>query len=226
MKLITVVGIGPGNIDYITKIAMDSISMSDIVVGGKRNIDVLKKIINNEKHNFILDKNDTINRNNAMSEKSYYILDSNFSDLKQYILDNIKKDITVLASGDPSVYGIADYIERAFSEMTEINIISGISSIQYAFSKVKLNMNNVYITSSHGREPNFDFIFLHDKIAMVTDSKIGPIEIAKEILSRELDYTIYVCENLSYDDENIIIGDANKILQKCNYGMCVIILNR
>ena len=47
-------------------------------------------------------------------------------------------------------------------------------------------MNDVYITSSHGKIPDFDYILSHKKVCMVTDSKIGPHEICREIQKRNL----------------------------------------
>lgn len=45
-------------------------------------------------------------------------------------------------------------------------------------------MNDIYLTSSHNRSPDFDWLLAHERIGMVTDSKIGPKEIAAEILQR------------------------------------------
>ncbi len=44
-----------------------------------------------------------------------------------------------------------------------LNVVSGISSLQYIFSKIYVDMNDVYITSSHGKVPDFDYILSHKK---------------------------------------------------------------
>ena len=90
--------------------------------------------------------------------------------------------------------------------------ISGISSLQYIFSKIFVDMNDVYITSSHGKIPDFDYILSHKKVCMVTDNKIGPHEICKEIQKRNLNKIVVVGENLSYDNERITVGKAEEIL--------------
>ena len=64
-------------------------------------------------------------------------------------------------------------------------------------------MNDVYITSSHGKTPDFDKLLGYSKVAMVTDQLIGPPEIAREILIRRLRKTLWVGENLSYPSEKI-----------------------
>ena len=174
------------------------------------------------------------------------VLGSDLASMMDQIEKNLDKDIVVLASGDPSIYGIADYINRTMSRQedpaTETNripsqrdsiqdkenlvIVPGISSIQYAFSVFKIPMNDLYITSSHGRQPDYDFIFMHDKLALVTDSKIGPRQIAQEVKDRGLDYSFYVGENLSYHNQRLTVGSADDILARDSYGMCLVILIR
>ena len=175
-----------------------------------------------------------------------FVLGSDLASMMDQIEKNLDKDIVVLASGDPSIYGIADYINRTMSSQedpaTETNripsqrdsiqgkeklvIVPGISSIQYAFSVFKIPMNDLYITSSHGRQPDYDFIFMHDKLALVTDSKIGPRQIAQEVKDRGLDYSFYVGENLSYHNQRLTVGSADDILARDSYGMCLVILIR
>ncbi len=159
VDMIYVVGIGPGEEELRTIKASRIIDEAEIIIGGKRNLETIKNC----------------------KAKRYYI-SADLEKMKTFILENLEKKILVLASGDPSLYGIGDYILRELSSHTEIEIISGISSIQYAFSAFKINMNNVYITSSHAREVDFDFLFAHDKFAMLTDQKIGPREVAEKII--------------------------------------------
>ncbi len=96
--------------------------------------------------------------------------------------------------------------------------------MQYIFSKIYVDMNDLYITSSHGKEPDFDYILSHKKVCMVTDKKIGPREISKEILNRGLKKTIVVGENLSYENEQITVGYPMEILKKENYDMNVVVI--
>ena len=139
------------------------------------------------------------------------------------VSENIEKNITVIASGDPSVYGIGKYLSKNVDN-EKMEIIPGISSMQYMFSRLKVDMNDLYMTSSHGREPNFDYLLSHSKVWMVTDSKIGPREIAREIIKRDLKKTMAVGENLSYDNEKITIGKPEDILKIENYDMNIVVI--
>lgn len=198
--MLNVVGIGPGNKDYITEIGKNIILNSDILIGGKRNLEIFDEF-----------------------DGEKIVLGSNLVEIKDYINENICKNITVIASGDPSVYGIGKYLSNNIDN-DKMEIISGISSMQYMFSKIKIDMNDLYITSSHGREPDFDYLLSHKKVCMVTDSKIGPKEIANEIIKRDLKKIIAVGENLSYYSERIIIGKPEDILKNKKYDMNIVVI--
>ena len=186
--MINVIGLGPGNTDYITKLGEKLIQNSDVVIGGKRN---LESIVDFE------------------GEKIE--ISSNLKEIVEYINNNKHKQISVIASGDPLIYGIGRYLSKNIDK-EDLNIVSGISSLQYIFSKVHIDMNDLYITSSHGKTPDFDYVLSHKKVCMVTDKIIGPKEICKQILDRNLEKTIVVGENLSYDNERITIGSPEDIL--------------
>ena len=226
--MVYVVGVGPGSGLYLTRAAEEIIDKAQLLIGGTRNIEFIRTSLG------LKEGQDT------------FVLGSDLASMMDQIEKNLDKDIVVLASGDPSIYGIADYINRTMSRQedpaTETNripsqrdsiqgkenlvIVPGISSIQYAFSVFKIPMNDLYITSSHGRQPDYDFIFMHDKLALVTDSKIGPRQIAQEVKDRGLDYSFYVGENLSYHNQRLTIGSADDILARDSYGMCLVILIR
>lgn len=198
--MINVIGLGPGNTDYITKLGEKLLKNSDVIIGGKRNLESIKDF-NGEKIE----------------------LASNLKEIIEYINDNKDKQISVLASGDPFIYGIGRYLSKNI-ESKDLNVVSGISSLQYIFSKVHIDMNDLYITSSHGKTPDFDYVLNHKKVCMVTDKIIGPKEICKEILKRNLDRTVIVGENLSYDNEKITIGSPDEILNTDEFDMCVVVI--
>ena len=198
--MINVIGLGPGNTDYITKLGEKLIQNSDVVICGKRN---LESIVDFE------------------GEKIE--ISSNLKEIVEYINNNKHKQISVIASGDPLIYGIGRYLSKNIDK-EDLNIVSGISSLQYIFSKVHIDMNDLYITSSHGKTPDFDYVLSHKKVCMVTDKIIGPKEICKQILDRNLEKTIVVGENLSYDNERITIGSPEDILNLEDFDMCVVVI--
>ncbi|AVD36868.1 cobalt-precorrin-7 (C(5))-methyltransferase [Clostridioides difficile] len=198
--MINIIGLGPGNLDYITKKGENLISTSDVLIGGKRNLESIK---------------------NFEGEK--IVLDSNLREIIEYINNNKEKQISIIASGDPLIYGIGRYISKNIDNKM-LNMVSGISSLQYIFSKIYVDMNDVYITSSHGKVPDFDYILSHKKVCMVTDSKIGPKQISREVIDRNLNKIIVVGENLSYDNEKITIAKPEEIIRMDNFDMNVVVI--
>lgn len=209
--MVYVVGIGPGDEKYMTVSAVELVGESDIIVGGDRQLETAKSILTDF----------------GIKEDSFPMLVSiknGISRAIEIIGEMQDRNIVVLASGDPTLYGIADYIIR--NTELDVYVEPGISSISYAFSRFGKNMNDVYITSSHGRNPDFDFLFCHKKIAMVTDSKIGPFEIYLEAEKRGKRYNYYIGENLSYTNERVYrfsSGEAEK-MREINFEMCVLIM--
>ena len=198
--MINIIGLGPGNTGYITKLGEKIIYSSDVVIGGRRNLESIEDF-----------KGEKI------------VLSTNLKEILEYIQNNLDKNISVIASGDPSIYGIGKYLSSNI-EHKHLNIVSGISSLQYIFSRIFVDMNDVYITSSHGKVPDFDDILSHKKVCMVTDSKIGPHEISREIQKRNLKKTVVVGENLSYENEKITIGKPEAILAVDKFDMNVVVI--
>lgn len=85
-------------------------------------------------------------------------------------------------------------------------------------------MNDIYLTSSHNRSPDFDWLLAHERIGMVTDSKIGPKEIAAEIRQRGQTRRMIIGENLSGRNERITILNADDV--SGDYDMNVVLIDK
>ncbi|PHM38839.1 precorrin-6y C5,15-methyltransferase (decarboxylating) subunit CbiE [Xenorhabdus innexi] len=215
--MITIVGIGPGTTTSQTMAALDAIGQAEVLVGGKRHLAEFPDFTG-ETHP----------------------VDADMDALMQWLEQNQHRNIVVLASGDPLFYGIGKRITGHFSKLyspefhadekhsarKNIRIISGISSVQYLCAQILLDMNDIYLTSSHGRKPDFDWLLQLEKIAMVTDNVIGPYQIAQEILAREQPRHMVIGENLSLKHEQIRCLTAEQVVQRgdVNYGLNVVII--
>ncbi|MFB0713361.1 cobalt-precorrin-7 (C(5))-methyltransferase [Buttiauxella noackiae] len=196
--MLTVVGIGPGAAEYLTFQAHRAINDAEILVGGKRQLALFAEFRGETR-----------------------LLDSDLDGLVVWLGENMAKRIVVLASGDPLIYGIGKRLAANFPP-EQLRIIPGISSVQYLCAKAAVDMNDLWITSSHGREPDFKAIAAHQKVAMVTDTIIGPHVIAQELLKRGLNPTLIIGENLSSADERIHRLRAADVAQ--SYAMNVVII--
>lgn len=197
--MIVVLGIGPGNENYRLQGTTKYLSKADIVIGSKRQLMTIPAVPASKKM--------------ALPR---------LAALKTYFEEHPEQNNVLLASGDPLLYGIGTWITANIHNQ-KIKIIPGISSIQYMFHQLELSMNDCYLTSSHGRTPDFDFLLQHSKVGMVTDQQLGPFEIGQEIKKRGLHRKIYVGERLSYPDEKITQYDETTIEQR-KYEMNVVVI--
>lgn len=206
---INVVGLGPGNIKYISSAGIDCIKEAEILVGSTRQLSDLKSIISEEQEIYILGK---------------------LGELVTYLKENIGKKITVIVSGDTGYYSLVPYLLKNLSKCI-LNIIPNISSYQYLFSRLGENWQNFRLASVHGRE--FDYVKnINDKdfagLILLTDDIRNPYEITKKLYDSGIrDVTVIVGENLSYDDEKITIleiEDYEKLNRK--FDMNVLVLKK
>ncbi|KAA1176953.1 cobalt-precorrin-7 (C(5))-methyltransferase [Photorhabdus heterorhabditis] len=177
--MITAVGIGPGDTAYLLPQAQRYITEAEVLVGGRRHLEIFSGITHETR-----------------------VLDADLASLIVWLQNNSTRHIVVLASGDPLLYGIGKLLSEYFTA-DDLRIIPGISSIQYLCAKAALDMNDIYLTSGHGRTPDFDWLLQHDKVGMVTDGRVGPWAIAQAIIQRGLNRTLIIGENLSLSNERI-----------------------
>ena len=89
MEKIKVAGLGPGNPDYILPAVKKAVAASDMVIGGKRNIESIKELLEGKEIKYI---------------------DSKLAELTEYMKQNRTKRITVIVSGDPGFYSMLNYL--------------------------------------------------------------------------------------------------------------------
>lgn len=218
--MIKVVGIGPAGSQWLTAEGKEAIQWANLVVGSPRQIESIGGLMDY-----------------SQSRQSYDSLKHLVEILNQYIAFSRKKikdceqgiskwtpDIAVLASGDPSFYGIAKYLMQIYGD-EQIKVVPGISAIQYLFSRVGKDMNDVYLTSCHGRQANYERIFSMPKIGLLTDEIHGPFEIASEAARRGENPILIIGEDLGYPEERIEMLRASEVEDR-DYAMNVVIMLR
>ena len=138
------------------------------------------------------------------------------SDIDSLVQKHTKKEnIVILASGDPLFFGLGRLLLTKISP-EQLQFYPHFSSIQLAFNKLKIPWQDVTLISLHGR--NSDLLVEHlkqgtEKIAILTDSDRNPIAIANLYLNLEIpiDYSFYVCENLTLEAGEITAFSSQEI---------------
>lgn len=205
MKKIKMIGLGPGNLEYLTFLGRKEIEKAEILIGGKRHLEEARKI-NKSGQNYELKK---------------------LNDMLIFIKENLDKNIAIVVSGDTGYYSLLNFLKR---NDIDFDVVPGITSFQYLFSRIGESWEEYTLLSLHGRDENLIDIFKESKkgVVVLTDSKNTPISISEKFLNLGFsNIEVIVGENLSYSNEIITkfkIKDYKKYIK--NYEMNVVILKK
>lgn len=181
MSLLHVVGIGPGSRDYLIPKAVDTVNNAQVLVGGKRALALFPE-----------------HRGEKM------VITGDLPKVIAFIRSNLHKEIAVLVSGDPGFHSLLPIIRKSFPG-ERIQVIPGISSVQLAYARLALPWQDATLLSLHGKELSILKEYLTaPNLALLTDPVNSPSQIAAYWLENGgTDCTVYLCEHLSYEDENV-----------------------
>ena len=124
-------------------------------------------------------------------------------EIRDYGSLEIPKDAVLLSTGDPMLAGLGEKGGE---------VIPGISSLQLAFSRLRLPLVKVAIVDGHGRDPAQAIAetvgeLRRDKIVfLIPDPGFPLADLATALLEKERDCTIALCEDLGYPAERITRG--------------------
>jgi precorrin-6Y C5,15-methyltransferase (decarboxylating) len=151
-----------------------------------------------------------------------------FSDLS-IMLDLLKssdKRVVVLSSGDPNFFGVARFLLRNLPK-ERIEIFPNVTSVQYAFARIKEPWDDAIFVSVHGRglKGAIDRIIAADKAAVLTDEVNSPAAIAKELINRGAEgYDVYLCEDLGLPTEKFTRTDVRGLVDLPTSPLNILIL--
>ena len=134
MRQVYLIGIGMGNPDLLTVRARKIIERSDCLIGAKRMLEAVQEICRPEAERTASFQNEEIARLIDRQPQGSFI--------------------SVLLSGDVGFYSGAKKLCGAMRELKEISLelIPGISSLQYLCAKLETAWDDVIVVSVHGRE--------------------------------------------------------------------------
>ncbi|ABR78594.1 TPA: cobalt-precorrin-7 (C(5))-methyltransferase [Klebsiella pneumoniae] len=178
--MLTVVGMGPAGLQWLTPAAREAIAAAEALVGGSRHLQQFPDFAGER-----------------------FALRADMPALLAWIEARTGRRVVVLASGDPLFYGIGTRLIAHFGR-ERVQVIPGISAVQYLCARAGIDMNDMWLTSSHGRAVSFDALAAHRKVAMVTDGRCGPREIAAQLMARGKGHRwMVIGENLAMENERI-----------------------
>ena len=181
--MVYIVGLGPGSKDYILPKAIDTLKKSNVIIGFKRLINDL----------------DFINTNK--------IVISSLRETLEYIQQNGQDNIiSLVASGDPTFFGISEYIKKNYPG--NIVVIPGLSSFQYLTTKLNKSWSYAFTGSVHARNENFIDKVKQNKLSIwLTDNKNNAAHLCKLLIEHNING-----EYLSYENERILEGKPEEFI--------------
>lgn len=191
--MINVIGIGLDGADGLSETVQKIIRQATVLAGSQRHLSYFadhpgKKVL-------LTDFNQGI------------------EEVKQLL--SVEHQVVILASGDPLFFGLGRLLLTHFSP-AELQFQPHLSSIQLAFSRLKIPWQDASLVSVHGRSNDQLIKLLKQgkaKIALLTDRNHHPAAIARLYLALDLsvEYTFYLAENLGNTDEKISQFSSNSL---------------
>ncbi len=138
--------------------------------------------------------------------------------------------IVVLVSGDPLFFGLGRLLLEELPQ-EQLTFHPHLSSVQLAFSRVKVPWQDARIISAHGRSLDQLTQALQqgvEKIAVLTDRTNTPKAIAHLLQALDISstYKFWVCENLGGKDEQVQYVEVDALSQEEFAPLNVVVLLR
>lgn len=142
------------------------------------------------------------------------------------LLKTTDKRVTILASGDPTFFGVSRFLLRNLPK-ERIEIFTNVTSMQYAFSRIKEPWDDAIFVSVHGRGMHaaVDKIVAAEKACVLTDKVNSPAAIARELIGRGAEgYEAWLCEDLGMATEKFTRTDVRGLLELTPSDLNILIL--
>lgn len=123
--MLTVVGMGPAGLQWLIPAAREAIAAAEALVGGSRHLQQFPDFAGER-----------------------FALGADMPALLAWIEAHTGRRVVVLASGDPLFYGIGTRLIAHFGR-ERVQVIPGISAVQYLCARAGIDMNDMWLTSSH-----------------------------------------------------------------------------
>lgn len=182
---VVVVGIGPGNPDYIAPIARRYIDSAKTLVGSVRALQ-------------------TFGENAIHTQKITGDIKASIEFIREHAAS---EEVVVMVSGDPGYYSLLAALREQFTPK-DLFVIPGISSFQLAFARLALPWQNARLLSLHGRSVDSQDLSYEQGavLGILTDTIHTSKAIAMLLLEVgwPKETQLHVCTKLSYEDEEVI----------------------
>lgn len=193
MRKVTIIGVGPGNPDLLSRAALDAIGIADVVIGAHRalvDIDVPPDVVRCE----LVKTADIVA---ALTDAASW------------------QRAVVVMTGDVGLFSGARRLVEALSgdAQVDVRVIPGISSASYLAARLGRPWQDWRFASAHG--VTCDIVAEAERageLFLVTSGGEDPSRLSGELVQAGFgDARVTVAERLSYPDERITCATASEI---------------
>ena len=182
-KQIVLIGMGCGPLG-VTAAGMIAIENADLVMGSPRMIELLPEV------------------------SARVVIEMHSDRMYEVIRDAEEEKIAVLFSGDVGFYSGAESLYEMLLEAEEeyrVELIPGVSVLQYLASKLGISWQDIKVISAHGRECDpVKHAFSGKKVLFLTSDAEGLHDICAKLCEASFENKrVIVAERLGYEDETI-----------------------
>jgi cobalt-precorrin-7 (C5)-methyltransferase len=179
---ITIVGCGPGGLDYLTPAARGSIAKAEVLIGASRLLELF-----------------------AVNGEERIVVGADIPKVLEQIAPHVgQHKVVVIVSGDPGICSLAQPVIQRFG-WESCRVIPGISSVQVAFARLGLDWTDARLISAHHHAPQLDMDALAEesKIAVLAgnaSTRDWIVRLAKRLAET---HSIFACEDLTLPQERV-----------------------
>jgi len=223
MGKVFAVGVGPGSHDCVTEIVKKIIVGADVIVGYEYTLETISNLVQDKKVHIIT---------MADQEKTYQQIKKNLGN----------KVLVVPFTGDVN-FSESEVVDRLIEIFGDVEIISGISSIQVAASKAKVPIDKskvitMHVTTSIEEKKlelqkalidGYNVILVPRPWPKDPKKHFMPSEIAKYLKQSGFDISkmkVHVFEALTTEDETSFEGTVEQLEEKEFSDLSVMVFNQ
>lgn len=180
---ITVIGCGPGAVEYLTLAARQAAGEANVLGGSQRLLDLFpnhpgKKLVFGTQIEGFLDCLEQERR--------------------------LGKKVAVLVSGDPGLWSLGEHVRRRFGR-DHCLTIPGISSVQVAFARLGLSWTDARLLTAHGRLPSekAEDLAEADKLVILGGTAEALSWSADLAEALQESHRVFLCKDLTLPDEAV-----------------------
>lgn len=154
------------------------------------------------------------------------ILECRIQDIPSVLEASDGTNIGLLVSGDTGFFSVAGSLQQRLEDVADMEIVCGISSLQYFCAKAGISYEDIKTVSLHGRQGSIaGAISYNRKVFVLTGGDNKAHLICKSLMEAGMSHIkAVVGENLSLENERIVRGTVKELAGNTFEDLSVLLL--